>query len=84
MSQLCDEFGFWSLSSKPSVFRDSAGLPLVSAAASSEIQVSDYTSVSISTLRNAILCRTITFIINGTHMASNVVEAVILSPAVHE
>jgi hypothetical protein len=84
LSQLCDEFGFRSLSSKLSAFRDSAGLPLVSAAAPSEVQVSDCISVPFSPLRSAIPCQTFTLLINGKHMASNVVEAVILSPAVHE
>jgi hypothetical protein len=84
LSQLCKEFGFRNLSSKLSDIRDSASLPLVSAGTLSEVPVCRSVSGPVSALRSAIPCCTFLFLINGRHMASDLVEAVILSPAVHE
>jgi hypothetical protein len=72
------------LSAKFSAFRDSAGVSLASAGALSDIPVSGSIARPVSTLQSAIPCHTFMFIINGRQIASNLVEAMILSPAVTE
>jgi hypothetical protein len=80
LSQLCVEFGFRSLSSTLSAFRNSASLSFISPLTPYEFPI----SAVVHTLRSSIPSHTFTFVINGREFESDLPEAVILLPAVCE